>query len=205
MAIGEELVVLSANCQGLQNKNKRRDVLDYLSKTRAAIICLQDTHWTANDELLVRSMWNGDCIINGKSSNSRGVAILLRHNFEYNIVSVFKDDSGNLISLDINISVISVKIINLYAPNKDSPEFFVQVKDIIESNNQSYVMLCGDLNLVIDPSIDCDQYKHINNPKSRETIIEIMDSFNLRHFSSISSISKKIFMEEKNPFLPGQT
>ena len=83
--------------------------------------------------------------------------------------------------------------------------FFVQVKEIIESNNQSYVMLCGDLNLVIDPSIDCDQYKHINNPKSRETIFEIMDSFNLRHFSSIPSISKKIFMEEKTPFLPGQT
>ena len=124
MAIGEELVILSANCQGLQNKNKRRDVLDYLSKTRAAIICLQDTHWTPNDELLVRSVWNGDCIINGKSSNSRGVAILLRHNFDYNIVSVFKDDSGNLISLDINISGITVKIINLYAPNKDSPEFF---------------------------------------------------------------------------------
>ena len=34
MDIGEELVVLSANCQGLQNKSKRRDVLDYLSKTR---------------------------------------------------------------------------------------------------------------------------------------------------------------------------
>ena len=124
-------------------------------------------------------MWNRDCIINGKSSNSRGVAILLRHNFEYNIVSVFKDDSGILISLDINISGISVKNINLYAPNKDFPEFFVQVKEIIESNNRSYVMLCGDLNLVIDPSIDCDQYKHINNPKSRETIFEIMDAFNL--------------------------
>ena len=118
----------------------------------------------------MRSMWKGDCIINGKSSNSRGVAILLRHNFEYNIVSVFEDDSGNLISLDINISDFSVKIIvctYLYAPNKDSPEFFVQVKEIIESNNQCYVMLCGDLNLVIDPSIDCDQCKQINNPKSR--------------------------------------
>ena len=133
MAIGEELVVLSANCQGLQNKSKRRDVLDYLSKTRTAIICLQDTHWTPNDESLVRSMWNGDCIINGKFSNSRGVEILLRHNFEYNIVSVFKDDSGNLISLVINISDFSVKIINLYVPKKDSPEFFVQLKKLLNT------------------------------------------------------------------------
>ena len=38
MSAGEELVVLSANCQGLQNKNKRRDVIDYLSNTKVGII-----------------------------------------------------------------------------------------------------------------------------------------------------------------------
>ena len=86
-------------------------------------------------------MWNRDCTFNSKSSNSRGVAILLWYNFEHNIVSVFKDDNGNLISLDIHISDFSVKIINLYALNKDSPEFFVQVKEIIESNNQSYAVI----------------------------------------------------------------
>ena len=53
MAIGEELVVLSVNYEGLQYKSKRRDVLDCVSKTRAAIICLQDTDWTPNDESLV--------------------------------------------------------------------------------------------------------------------------------------------------------
>ena len=72
-------------------------------------------------------------------------------------------------------------MINLYAPNKDFPECFVQVKEIIESNNQSYVMLCDDLNPVFDPSIDYDQYKHINNPKSREIIFEIF--LNLFHLS----------------------
>ena len=41
----------------------------------------QFSHWTPSDESLVRSMWNGDCIMNGISSNSRGVAILLHHNF----------------------------------------------------------------------------------------------------------------------------
>ena len=53
----EQLVVLSANCQGLQNMPKRLDVLDYFAKTEANIVCLQDTHWTTRDESIVRSIW----------------------------------------------------------------------------------------------------------------------------------------------------
>ena len=121
MSAGEELVVLSANCQGLQNKYKRRDVIDYLSNTKAGIICLQDTHWTSKDENTVRSMWKGECILNGESSNSRGVAVLLNTNFEYNIMSVSKDVDGNMIVLDLNIGDISIKLLSIYAPNKDSP------------------------------------------------------------------------------------
>ena len=179
MTSGEQLVVLSANCQGLQNKNKRLDVLDYFSKRKPSIVCLQDTHWTQNDESIVRSMWKGDCITNGRSSNSRGVAILLCKSFEYNITSTFKDNDGNLISLDLTIGDMSIKLINIYAPNKDSPEFFKNVRQIIESNQQAYIMVCGDLNLVLDPLLDCDQYKHINNPKSRQLILEIMNTFNV--------------------------
>ena len=95
MSVGDELIVLSANCQGLQNKHKRIDVLDYFSKTKAGIVCLQGTHWTSKDDSIVRSMWKGDCILNGESSNSRGVAVLLNTNFDYNITSVFKDKSSN--------------------------------------------------------------------------------------------------------------
>ena len=67
MSQGEELLVLSANCQGLQNRLKLTDVIDYLGKTNASIICLQDTHWTSKDEPILRAMWKGDLILNGES------------------------------------------------------------------------------------------------------------------------------------------
>ena len=150
MSQGEELLVLSANCQGLQNKLKRMDVLDYLGKTNASIICLQDIHWTSNDESIVRSMWKGDVILNDESSNSRGVAILLNTNFEYSIISIYKDKEGNMISLDLNFGDTSIKLINIYAPNKDSPEFFEKVKYILNSNKQTFIMIFGDFNLILD-------------------------------------------------------
>ena len=200
MSVGEELVVLSANCHGLQNKYKRRDVIDYLSNTKAGIICLQDTHWTSKDENTVRSMWKGECILNGESSNSRGVAVLLNTNFEYNIMSVSKDVDGNMIVLDLNIGDISIKLLNIYAPNKDSPEFFNHIRDIIESNIQTYILLCGDLNLVLDPLLDYDHYKHINIPKSRYLLLEIMNSFNLRDtFCLFHPLVRRYTWRRKNP------
>ena len=41
--LGESLKVLSANCQGLRNLEKRLDVLSYLKDTNASIVYLQDT------------------------------------------------------------------------------------------------------------------------------------------------------------------
>ena len=197
---GKELLVVSANCQGLQNKQKRRDMIDYFEKSNASIICFQDTHWTSKDEQIVKSLWKGDCILNGNSSNSRGVAILLNTNFEYKILKISKDDEGNMITLDLVMGDISLKLINLYAPNRDSPLFFEKVKEIMESNTQTYTMILGDLNLVLDPSLDSDQYKHVNNPKSRNVLLHIMNVFNLVDSFRLTHPSARRFTwRRKNP------
>ena len=145
-------------------------------------------------------MWKGECILNGESSNSQGVAVLLNTNFEYNVMSVSKDVDGNMIVLDLNIGDISIKLLNIYAPNKDSPEIFNHIRDIIESNIQTYILLCGDLNLVLDPLLDYDHYKHINNPKSRYLLLEIMNSFNLRDtFRLFHPLVRRYTWRRKNP------
>ena len=86
----------------------------------ANIICLQDTHWTANDEKILKQKWKGNAILNGFSANSRGVAIL----FEYKIISEYKDEDGRLIALDINLTEFSIRLITVYSPNKDTPDIF---------------------------------------------------------------------------------
>ena len=63
--------VLSANCQGLGNYIKRRDVLDYFYNLPANIVFLQDTHWIDKDLKSIKQVWNGDCFVSGKSSNSK--------------------------------------------------------------------------------------------------------------------------------------
>ena len=84
-----------------------------------------------------------------------------------------------MISLDSNFSDTSMKLLNLYTSNKDSPDFFQKVKDFLHSNKQTFTMILGDFNLILDPLLDCDQQKHLNNPRSRKVVLEIMNVFNL--------------------------
>ena len=63
--IGNTLKVLSVNCQGLRDRKKRTDVLNYLKESGAGIICLQDTHLTENDLPLTKTIWNNDCYLHG--------------------------------------------------------------------------------------------------------------------------------------------
>ena len=68
--------VVSLNCRGLGDRNKRRDVFNYLKGKRAHIYCLLDTHFTHLIEEDVLKEWGGRGLFAYKSSSARGVAIL---------------------------------------------------------------------------------------------------------------------------------
>ena len=97
------LQIVSYNCQGLNSVEKRRNVFDYLIFKNCNIYCLQDIHFTKNDETAIRYQWGGECTFNTFASNKRGVAILLSNNYKYKILNTKKDDCGNLLGVDIEI------------------------------------------------------------------------------------------------------
>ena len=153
--LSSTIKVLSANCRGLQSDNKQRDVLNYLKNLNADIICLQDTHWVPSDLRKIKSIWNHEILINGKETNSRGVAILFGNNFEYKILDKLQDDYGNVIAVNLNISNdFTILIINTYGPNKDNPLFYQEIEDLISNNPSDYLIFCGDLNVSLNPQKD---------------------------------------------------
>ncbi len=129
MTLGECIRVVSANCQGLRNKIKRDDVLDFLLERKSAnILCLQDTHLVNVDENKLNIETKCKCLINGKATNSRGVCIIFKNNFDYKIENIEMDTDGNYLIVDVTISSMSLKIINIYAPNRDIPDFFLTIR-----------------------------------------------------------------------------
>ena len=80
-------------------------------------------------------------MFNSHTSNSRGTAILFNNNTEYKVHKIGNGDNGNLIALDVTIDSKRITLVNLYSPNNDTPTFFEEIDNIIESLNNSYFIL----------------------------------------------------------------
>ena len=52
-----ELKILSFNVQGLGGIKKQKDVFNYLQNKNFDILCLQDTHFTSDQEIHIRNRW----------------------------------------------------------------------------------------------------------------------------------------------------
>ena len=179
MTHNNSLVVLSMNCRGLKNKEKCADVLNYLKDKNPDILCLQETHWIENDLTYIRDQWGGECIVHGISSNSRGVAILFGKNFDYKIGNVEKDNGGNLLCVSLTLDSLKIKVINVYGPNTDYPSFYKNLFDSLSSSEEDHILICGDLNLTLNPKMDTFNYARINNPRSRKIVLDMIEGLNL--------------------------
>ena len=171
--------ICSMNCQGLGNYKKRRDVLDHLKSGKYSIICVQDTHFIKSNERLILTEWGYKAIFSSFTSNSRGVAMFLQNTFQFNINETISDPSGNFILLDITIDDIQITIVNIYAPNNDSPQFFENLKQLIMKQGNQNVIIVGDWNLLLNPTIDGVNYKHVNNPNAQNKVKQIMNELAL--------------------------
>ena len=175
----DKISICSVNCQGLGNASKRRDVFKYLRDKNHSILCLQDTHFTKDIEHLIKSEWGYKAVFSSFSSQSRGVAILFKNNFEFKICNSYNDQRGNIIILDIEIDKHRITLVNLYGPNTDDPDFYDDIyKRILQQGNND-ILLVGDWNLLLDPNVDGKNYKHINNPNARQRVLKLMTDLNL--------------------------
>ena len=172
--MGDKIKILSANCRGIRNKVKRYDVINYMKDKKVNILCLQDTHLTIEDETDIKTYWQGEILLHGVNTNSRGVAILLNDTFEYKVKNIFRDTSGNMIILDFQMSDVKLKLINIYGPNIDDSSFYDSISTLLSKNEEEYIIWCGDFNMTLNPVLDSYNYLNLNNPRSRKTVMSIM-------------------------------
>ena len=179
--LGTELIVESRNCRGLANTHKRVDLLNKIRLGKSDVICLQDIHLAKWQGPQLRQEWEGEVVVAPRSSNSRGVAILLNKNLEYTIYSQYCDPEGNFIILDISLTnSLRCTLVNLYGPNKDSPIFYDFIKDKLIFTGNPEILICGDWNVVRDFKKDTYNYLRCNNPKAQKSVSSIIVQFDLQ-------------------------
>jgi len=172
------LLITSINVQGIGDTNKRRDVLNCLKSKHSNIVCLQDTHLTEKYLFFTRSIWGYECYFNNFSSQSRGVAIFINNNFDYSFQKMETDDQGNFIILHFLSYEKDITLFCIYGPNKDEPVFYESIKNKLSTIENDCIFV-GDFNLVMSPQKDYFNYLHVNNPKSRDKVLEIVLEYNL--------------------------
>ena len=177
--MAEKIRITSLNCQGLGNYDKRKDVFNFLRQKKYSIYCLQDTHFTEREENYIRAQWGYECFFSSYNSQSRGVAILFNNTFEYKLHKIKTDQQGNKLILDVTISGKRVLLVNIYGPNRDQPSFYEQLQQDIRDFSIDAVIIMGDFNLVLNQEKDTLNYMHVNNPRSREKVLDICTEFNL--------------------------
>ena len=82
-----------------------------------------------------------------------------------------------LLQLKINDQTFTV--VNLHSPNKDDPDFYDRIMGELKNTRSQELILTGDWNLVLNPELASQNYKHINNPKCREKVIDMRKELSL--------------------------
>ena len=81
--------------------------------------------------------------------------------------------------MKFNSNEIINTITSIYGPNKDEPEFFDRIIELVKEFDSDEICLCGSWNLVLSQTLDTCNYKNINYPKARDKDTEMMDTFDL--------------------------
>ena len=113
---------LSLNVRGISNFRKRRTIFTWCKKQKVDVIFLQETHSTKDNELFWKRKWGAPFFCSHGASNSCGVAILIRNNFDCIVEEIVTDVNDRYIMLKVllkgeqailvNIYMVQIKIIN---------------------------------------------------------------------------------------------
>ena len=134
---------------------------------------LKDTHYRKSIENQICTEWGFECYFASHNSQSRGVAILMNNTFQFSVIKTIKDPNGNFLIIVLNTMNTEITIVNVYGPNRDDPDFYTKLEKQLKNLGSSNIVIAGDWNLVLNPTIDYDNYKHINNPKAKEKVSDM--------------------------------
>ena len=156
----------SLNVRGMGDLKKRKSIFNYVKSKNSDVIFMQETHAATKEmEFKWDNEW-GSKVHHSRAPNtaSGGVAILFKNKLKPNNVKMLCDDAGRFLILECEIEDIKFTFVNIYAPNRDTPEFFLNVIRAIENiEDVGQLIIGGDFNLVIDPCLDRHHSTHNNH------------------------------------------
>ena len=175
----DSIKLLSFNAKGLQDTSKRLSLFTWCIEQKADIILLQETHSTSKSKKQWCKDWGGPIYFSHGTSGARGVAILILKKLKYKVLGDNNDKNGRILVLDIKINNLRFTLVNLYAPNNDTPEFFVEVEQIMNIYENDTKIIGGDFNLVLNILLDKKGGRPKTHEHCRKHVVKMMEDYDL--------------------------
>ena len=169
--------VLSLNVRGIREAEKRREIFHYY-RDRCDILCLQETHSDEASANIWRNEWGGEILFSHGTTQARGVAILFKKSSSLCVKEKGSDTDGRFAYCVVQDNSTNICIATVYSPNRDSPSFFTENLNICLKMSDK-VMVTGDFNTVLDPSVDKSNADGTYNKQASEKIKQLMDEMYL--------------------------
>ena len=115
---------------------------------------MQETHSHKGIERWWSSQWGNKIWFSHGESNARGVAILFAKKLKVEIHNVITSPHGRYIVLYITLGSKKFVLLNIYAPNKDTPHFFRAAFKDAERFSPDHHLIGGDFNTGLATRLD---------------------------------------------------
>ena len=169
--------VVSLNVRGISSNVKRRAIFDNY-RVNADILLLQETHSCPEIENLWQGEWGGKIVYSHGTTASKGVAACITKKLYEKVSNIYKSTDGRCIILDIEENDQIVTLAAIYAPNKDDPQYFRNLTEILRNRHENKIIV-GDFNLTMNAEMD-RKNTFCNNNQARDEVENMMDEFCLK-------------------------
>ena len=160
-------------------KSRRLKTIQWYYSKNIDIALTQETHSCLETENTWRNEWDGHIYFSHGTSSARGACIFIRSHIQHEIHKEISDANGRYIILDLTIDGTRLTLASIYAPNDDSPEFFIDVRNKIEGLLNDNRFIGGDINLVLNLLLDKKGGNYTTHAKSQKIVKDWMESTDL--------------------------
>lgn len=174
-----ETVFINWNTRGLNHPVKRSKVFSRLHKLGTGIAFLTETHLIDRGHTLLRRGGFNQIFHSTFNTKCRGSAILIHRNVQFLQSKVISDRDGRYVIVQGHLYNTPVVLACIYAPNWDNSEFFRDLFALFPDLNSHSLVLGGDVNCVLDPTLDRSRATPGTLSKSAETIISFMQAYGI--------------------------
>lgn len=177
--MAKSLKFLSLNVKGFNSPHKRNMAFRQIRPLHVDVLCLQETHFTVSSHPKFLNPQFPQVFMANDTTKHRGVLICFNISAPFICSRQISDPTGRYLLLTGTLRDQETTIVTYYAPNSKQIPFFKHLLALVDTHRRGSLIICGDSNTSIHPSIDRSPYIPSRSDSSAKTFRSLLAQYSL--------------------------